>query len=199
MLIKRSLNRNRLKSYNHPNIQKGWRDSSPRVGYSQNQLRDEDYHKTLAFHNPLWRYIIKHYPKEAQTPIAILGYSAIPIAIELSQWTYPIIYITDTYEGVKKAKRDCEIQAGFFKHFLYFNYQYNCPRVRITTFLEALVGWSKLEIYQFLDLLLRRCNEIVCAVPDDRNWSKILEGRYDYNMYKYPKNNYYLLTIKENG
>src|SRR3990167_2634870 len=182
--------------FNHPSQQKGWRDSSAGVGFSKGQLQDEDYHEVLAIHNYLWRYITTHYPKENQCPIAVLGYAAIPIAIELSQWTYPITYITNTYEGVVKAKKDCEIQAGSFQDLLYFDFYKNCPRVRVIAFIGALEGLQPYEIHDYLDLLLRRSNEIVCAVSIKRDWTQILGGKFDYRLKMYPKGVYYLLTIK---
>lgn len=197
MIITSRSKRKNFLGYQHSTNQPGWRNSSPKAGYANNSLGDEDYHRTLAFHNPLWRYIIQHYKKESQCPIAFFGRRIIPLAIELSQWTYPITFITSTLAGIKQAQRDCEIQAGTFKELLYFNYQFNCPRNRVIAFLSVLEGLTASEMIDFLEVMLRRSNEIVTAVPYDRDWRGILKGKFNFDMKKYPDKDFYLLTIKD--
>ena len=175
-----------------------WVDSSLKSKAYKGQLKDEEYYLTLAKHNFLWRYIVTRYPKEATSPLCVLGYSAIPIAIELSQWTYPVTYITDTYEGVIKAKQDCKIQAGFFKDFYYFDFGKNCPPSCVISFIGLLDQLPLDELYDYIDLLLRRCREIVCAVPNNRDWEALFKHQYRLIMKEYPEKDWMLLCIKEN-
>lgn len=174
-----------------------WKDSSPHAGYNRNQLKDEEYHLTLAYHNPLWRYVTQRFTNEAACPVTVLGYDSIPLAIELSQWTYPVTYITDTHEGVEKAKKDCEIQAGSFKDFYYFDFGKNCPASRIVLFIGLLQEIPDDEIIEFLEMLLRRCREVVCGVPNIKDWYHLLSGKFNFDMEYYHKNEFVKLVIKE--
>lgn len=188
--------------HNHHTNQKGWRPSSPGVGYANNQITDEEYYGSVAKHDPLWRYIVQHYPKEVYgqnlAEIVILGYPTLPVAIELSQWFYPVTFITDSQEELKKAKRDCEIQAGFLKERILFQYRHNVPRSAVTAFIGIIDEFPQdAQVMRYLDLLLRRCEEVVCAVALNRDWRAILEGKYDMKLLPYPDGIHGLLTIKE--
>lgn len=164
----------------------------------QRQLKDEEYHLTLAYYDKLWRHIVTRYPNEAVSPVCVLGYSAIPIAIELSQWTYPVTYITDTWKGVLRAKKDCEVQAGFFKDFLYFDFTRNIPHTRVVTFIGIIDTMELKDMYNYLDLLLRRSREVVCAVSNKKSWARLLEGRYYFNIMTPDRGDFVILTIKTN-
>src|SRR3972149_5206600 len=106
------------KGFNHPTNQKGWTNSSYRPSRTieeANYLGDEEYHERLGVHNPLWRYIIQRYTKESEAPIMVIGYDALPLAIELSQWTYPVNLVLRNEEEIKRAKSDAKRQAGTFQ------------------------------------------------------------------------------------
>lgn len=166
-------------------LHKGERDGSYKAGYTKGQLEDQAYYAMLAYHDPLWRYVVTRFKDEKNCPVVVLGYHAIPIAIELSQWTYPVTYVTDTYEGVKKAQKDCEIQAGFFKDFYYFDFKGNIPQARVAIFMGILDDLAEDQIHRYLDLLLRRVRVVVCAQKSPRDWQKILGDRYNVEVYPY--------------
>lgn len=175
-----------------------WTNSSPHAGYANNQLSDDEMYDALAKHNLLWRHVITHYHTEQNCPIAVVGYNSISLAIELSQWGYPVTYLTDTLAGVQKAKRDCDIQAGFLKEFFWFNFTKNCPRVRVVVFVGVIDTMRDEEqIFGFLDIALRRSNEVVCSVSNNRDWKSLLESRYDVEGLVYPDNSTVLLRIYE--
>ena len=183
--------------HHHANKQAGWKDTGSKVGYNRGQLKDETYDQTLAIHDPLWRYIIQRYPKEAQCPIVVVGYNSIPIAIELSQWTYPVTYMTSSYEGVKKAERDNEIHAGNFKQMYYCDFLETFPRCRVVTFINTLGLLSTPKLYSFLDMALRRSQEVVASEKDTKNWFDILKSRYDVKITKYEDESWNLIRIKQ--
>ena len=160
------------------------------------------YYATVAIHDPLWRYIVRHYVKEVYgeniATVNILGYSALPVAIELSQWSYPITFLTNKPQEIARAKRDYERQAGFVKNNICFNYEKNIPNATVTCFIGQLDAYhNNLDLYNRIDLYLRRCEELVCAVKNDRDWGRVLDGRYDFSIYPYPSGKTVLLAIKE--
>lgn len=179
-----------------------WRNSSPKAGYTRNQLSDDDYYDSLALNDPLWRYIISHYPKEVygenRASVVVLGYKTLAVAIELTQWSYPVIFIARTYDEVKRAKRDCEIHAGSLKENIYFDYLSNIKRAHVVTFTGILDEFhSNIQVYRYLDMLLLRTGEVVCAVEDDRDWVEILRDKYDFEALQYPDKKHRLLTVRQ--
>lgn len=178
-----------------------WVNSSPKAGYTRGQLSDDDYYDSLALNDPLWRYIIKHYPKEVygenRASVVVLGYKTIAVAIELTQWGYPVTFIARTYDEVKKAKRDCEIHAGSLRQNIYFDYRLNVPRANVVTFTGIVDELpTNQQVYRFFDMLLLRAGEIVCAVKDDRNWIELLRDRYEFEAFPYPDKKHRLLTVR---
>jgi len=177
----------------------GWRNSSPYLSRTKREDRwisDEIYHDTLSTHNPLWRYIIDRYSEESDCPINIIGYGSVPMAIELSQWTYPITFIADNDAELRQAKRDAFVQAGFYclKRTDYYSY---IPPARVTAFTGLLNKFKKQkDLYRWLDMALKRCREIVCAVKRDRDWRRELGEKYKVNGLWYNYGRYLLLTIE---
>lgn len=187
----------------HPNIQKGWKNSSPGVGYSNNQITDEQYYATVAIHDPLWRYVISHYDAEIYdhlntAPVAVLGYRSLPVAIELTQWGYDVTILTRTLGEFRKAQKDCVIQAGSPKEILYFDYTKNIPRVCVVCFIDVISDFEdESRIFTFLDLCLRRSREVVCAVRDDRDWKELLSRKYVCTIKPYPVGKYLFMSLTE--
>ena len=189
--------------YQHPSSQRGWQDSSPRIGYSRGQITDEAYYASVAIHDPLWRYIIAHYDKEIYdhentTPVTVLGYRALPVAIELTQWGYDVSILTNKFEDFMRAKKDCEIQAGSPKQLFYFDFTKNVPRGCVISFIGIIDTFkSDSQIFDFLDLCLRRNREVVCAVHNDRDWKELLEKKYEVVIKPYPIGKFLFMSLKE--
>ena len=182
--------------------QKGWKDSGYQADYDRDQLSDEEYAGVLGLHDPVWRYIISHYNKEIYdyqniTPVTILGYRSLPIGIELSQWGYPVTFLCQSQAEQEKAKKDCEIQAGFLRDNIWFNFYDNCPKGGVVCFVGVLDAMkSPTRLFTYINLLLRRNHEIVCAVRSNKNWREILRGKYNYKLIKYPGKPFVMLSIK---
>lgn len=183
--------------------QKGWNLNPIDYESRRKQFQDESFHKTLAVHDPLWRYIVKRYTKEIYdyqniANVTVLGYDSLPIAIELSQWGYPVTFITDNYEEWKKAKKDCEIQSGKLKELLWFDYTKNVPKGAIICFLGILDAFTgNLEAYSYIDLLLRRYREVICSLYYNKRLVNSLEEKYNIKVMPYPADPLILLSIKE--
>jgi len=178
-----------------------WKDSSPKVGYSSGQLDDLAYYANVAFHDPIWRYIVNHYPKEIYdenvSSIVILGYSSIPVAIELSQWSYPITFLTDSYDEMMKAKRDCEIQAGFLKELYYFPYRKNMPKATIIVAIGLLDTLKTYEVSKWVNLMVKRGREILLVV-NKRILGHLmtLQPKLKLKIYQYPDKIHYFVSVR---
>lgn len=167
----------------------------------QGNISDEIFYATVAIHDPLWRYIIQRYTTEVYgknlATVNVIGYEAFPVGIELSQWSYPINFITSHYDDIKKAHHDAEVQAGFIDKYICFPFWKNIPQATVVCFIGVLDELAKdADILKILDLYLRRCNEVVCAVKIKRDWGLFLEGKYDYDMKEYPSGKTVLLSIR---
>lgn len=191
---------NHRQTYHHNSNQPGWIDTSPRVGYANNQLDDDHFNNDLSSDHLLWRYIITHYPKELITPIVVLGDQSTAIAIELSQWDYPITYISDSFQSVERFKKNCEIHAGSIHQSLYFDFTKNCPPARLIIFVGIIDQMKEDEqIYTFLDRVVAQGGEVLCSVLNNRDWKSILESRYNVEGTLYPDQDKVLLKLYESN
>ena len=103
--LKSGTQRGQRGGYNHPSQQQGWKDNSyhpSRTLEEANYLDDATYNDRLGVHNPLWRYIITTYTTESDAPLLVIGYEALPLAIELSEWTYPVNEMQKDKRGSSK-------------------------------------------------------------------------------------------------
>jgi len=163
-------------------------------------ISDELYNNTLAVHDILWRYAVIRFPYEKECPVLTIGYGSVPIAIELSQWTYPVSYIAQSWEEKKQVLNDCQHQAGFLKDIYVINYWQGIPRARVCIFTGLLSQLTEKEIYRWLDLVFQSVHVVVCAELTHgypyHDWRKILEKRYDVTGLWYNRKEYTFLEIK---
>lgn len=176
----------------HSPQQKEWTQTNNNY---RGQIADDTYHGIVGYHNPMWRYMINRHDGKVLPPINVIGYTAIPLAIEFAQWGFPTTYICETLEGVKKAKKDCEIHSGNFKNLFYADFIKDCPNAKLTLFINIIDRLPIDDTYNFLDMLLRRSREIICAVKNDRDWRNLLGGKYSVDMTQYKDKQFCLLTI----
>lgn len=185
----------RKRGYNHSSKQAGWADNSyhaSRTLEEANYLGDEEYHDSLGVHNPLWRYIIDRYRQEWDAPIICLGFSSLPLAIELSQWTYPVSLVVQNEREIKQAESDAKRQAGSFQ--IITTDVEACPRSRVAIFVGLLDRMPEKDIKHFVDYLLKGVKEVVCAVSKDRNYPKIF-GESLVDTMRYNNNEWRLLRF----
>jgi len=191
----------RRKGYKHPSNQPGWTKNSFKPATTPeeaNYLGDEEYHDSLGVHNPLWRYVIKRYTKESETPILVVGYDALPVAIELSQWTYPVVFVVKNKTELEKAKYDIKRQAGFFKDTLtlpFENYLGGYPHSRVAIFIGIIDKMDNDGARIFIDNLKKSATQIICAVKPNRNWKDTL-GKSLIDSLSYYKGRFNLLRIE---
>lgn len=183
------------------NPYEGFVDSSPRNnGKNYDWLSDDLYNDTLAIHDVLWRYAVVRFKKEADCPIMVIGYGSLPIAIELSQWTYPVDYIAQSESEARQVANDNEHQAGFMDIHILDPYV-DVPKARVCIF-TGLLGQlkNKREILKWMDILTRRCTFVVCAeMTGKRDWKKLLSGRYHVKGLWYNRKQYTFLEIRRKG
>lgn len=195
-----SLSEAKRKGFRHPSNQKGWTNSSYRPSRNleeANYLGDEEYHDRLGVHNPLWRYIINRYTTESDAPLLVMGYEALPLAIELSQWTYPVIMVVKNEEEKKRAEYDAKRQAGFFKQIIFRDFVFSragYPMSRVAVFISIIDGVPDKEAKEMVEHLLKGVNEVVCAVRPNRDWRGIF-GKNLVDVLRYSKGQWMLLRI----
>jgi len=183
------------KGFRHPNKQPGWTDASYKPSKTldeANYLGDEEYHDSLGIHNPLWRYIIRRYTVEKEAPLLVIGFQALPLAIELSQWTYPVNLILKNENEKRQAESDAKRQAGFFKNIRIDGEGY--PKSRIAIFIGIIDNLPDRKATEFVNYLLKGVKEVVCSVKPNRDWGKIL-GKRIVDALRYNKGKCLLLRL----
>lgn len=183
------------KGFRHPSKQPGWTDASYKPSKTleeANYLGDEEYHNSLGVHNPLWRYIIKRYTVESDAPLLVMGSQSLPLAIELSQWTYPVNLIVRDGKEKRQAESDAKRQAGFFKSIRVDGEGY--PKSRIAIFIGIIDDLPDNRAKEFVDFLLKGVKEVVCAVRPTRNWRDIF-GKRIIDALGYNKGRWLLLRL----
>lgn len=190
-----SIKENLRKGFNHASNQPGWTPSGYKPSRNMEEasyLGDEEYSDRLGVHNPLWRYIIKRYTTESDAPLLVIGYESLPLAIELSQWTYPINLVVKNEYEKGKAKSDALRQAGTFKNILIDGEGY--AKSRIAIFIGVIDKMPSERARLYVENLLKGVNEVVCAVKPDRNWKDVF-GKKLIDSLLYYKGQWRLLRI----
>lgn len=180
-----------------PNQNRGWVDSSIKTGQLKGQLNEQQYYQSLNANEPLIKYILVNYTKESEFPLLVIGYNALPIAIELSQWTYPVIFGSFSSEETSRAKRDCEIHAGTFKQIIEKDYRYNAnfPPARVAIFSGLLNYYRDSDAIHWIKDLLNNSYEILCALPPNRNWYNVFSRAFNVFVIKETKEKWIILKI----
>lgn len=180
----------------HRAKQAGWTDASPRVGYSKGVMSDEDYNYILGYHKPAWVRILDRLPKESKSPLVVFGKFSLPIAIELSQWDYPVMYLTNNWDETKTVMRTSEIQDGEYLRIIEQDYLKNVPHCRaivITDLFEYFTNHE--EMNEYIKMLFSRSRIVFVLTTKLINWRDVIDSCYDVSVMKYRKN--YLLTIEK--
>lgn len=168
-----------------------WRDSSLRARNLGVYLTDKEFAKARYRLFPIKDYILKSYPQgafDASDPankvyvrrygkFHFLGSKSTAPAIELSQWGYYVTLVVTTKAERKQARKDARVQAGLFKDILVMDYLKDViPKGSIIIVVDP---FSHIKSYKkvkaILDRWLSNHNEVVCALPRDRDWWKILK------------------------
>lgn len=174
---------------------RGWNKSGLRAGQMKGVMSDEDFHYILGYHKPAWVHILDRLPHESKHPIVVFGKYSIPVAIELSQWGYPVSYLVKDWDEEKHIARTLDVHFGQLK-IIQQDYLKNIPRCKavfITDLLEYFTNIEELHI--FMDMLLSRAKIVFISTTSLKNWRAILGDCYDVKMKKYRSN--FLLTIKK--
>lgn len=166
------------------------------IDQAQNYLTDDQHGETKHIHAPLWLEILDRCKEPASSTIVGLGDLVVSPLIELSQWGFPITCVTDVYKRMLRVQQDIGVQAGEFEKMYYMNYFLDCPKGRIVTFIGIVEHLSNGQIFVWLDLLLRRCREVIFPVPVGRDWYRLLASRYDTVIRRYPSGSHELIILR---
>lgn len=156
---------------------------------------DELHDEIVRNHSDLWLYIIDKYKNAPSSPIVGLGDLVVSPLIELSNWGFPITYVNFGVDGVEESKKAAEKFAGEFNRFYHIDFIKDVPKAAITLSIGIAENLPEREMVKWLDLLLRRCHEVIFPVPIDRDWNRLLSSRYDTLINKYRSGNYYLICL----
>ncbi len=173
-----------------------WVNSSPSFAGDTQYLDDEQHGETKQEHAPLWLEILDRYKEPASSTIVGLGNLVVSLVIELSQWEYPIVCVTNVYSTYLRAERDAQIQAGEFRKLYHFNFFHTAPKGAVITFIGIAEHLRNEQLFVWLDMLVHQCREIIFPVPVGRDWYGLLSSRYDTVVKRYPNGKYDLIIIK---
>lgn len=174
----------------------GLKDNSPKAGQMP-WIKDELYNNTLAVHDVLWRYVVTRFDNEKYCPVTVIGYGSIPIAIELSQWQYPVTYIAWSEKEAEQVRTDCAAQAGFLDKLLVLSPYRRIPKTRIVIFTGLLDVLTDKEVVRYLTMLADQSVFIVCAeLTHSRDWKRLLENTFDVQGLWYNRKQYTFLELR---
>lgn len=125
-----------MPTYNHANIQKGWRNAGPTPGKTKPWLSDDVLKELNRLATPIREYILDRYVQVALDPLdpmnknkiervgrfVFLGRESVPIAIDISQWGYEVNVFVRTSQEFFEAEHDSKMQAGMFASLHATNY-----------------------------------------------------------------------------
>lgn len=204
-------------SYNHSNIQKGWKNASPRPGKVKPWLTDEVLKEVNRIATPIREYILDRYVQEAIDPLnpmnkskiervgrfVFLGREAVPIAIDISQWGYEVHVFVSTIKEFSEAEHDARMQAGLFASLQttnYFNGDF------ITSNAVVVVGMPEFirscsEAIRYVKNVSKRAGIVLCLLSKDEWYEYLGEGSelrnhgFKYDILAKP-NEYICLSIE---
>lgn len=176
--------------------EESWVNSSPSFAGDTEYLDDEQHGETKQEHAPLWLAILDRYPERAASTIVGLGNLVVSPLIELSQWDYPVVCVTNVYSSYLRVERDAQIQAGDFRKLYHFNFLKTAPKGAVITFIGIVEQLGNSQIFDWLDMLTRQCKEVIFPVPVGRDWYGLFSQRYDTVVRRYPSGKYELVIIK---
>lgn len=173
-----------FKILNRKEPDNAWVDSSPtteRRPQSVKYLPDEKYLANLRVREPIFKYIIQNFKFDPlrlldamKYPILLLGYYSTPLAIELSQWNYPITLIVKTVEEIARVKANVERHAGIMRELFYYNYYVGTPSSRIIVWIDDDPSMPDNRKLDWIKYLKTRCQFLICGIKGDSNTEKII-------------------------
>lgn len=169
----------------------------------QQVFDDSLYKAAMQIHFPLYQYILTHFDNEEWdtnlSSVVVFGDYSLPLAIELSQFRYPVTYLAKTEKDMKDVIRNNERHAGhLIEQAFWFDYTKNVPRAHCIVAVDVLDSMHQLnEIKRYVGMLLRRGSVVLCAVKNNRDWYQELSPYFDVEVKPYSSEERVLLVLKD--
>lgn len=154
-------------------------------------LSDEEYRLVTIAYEPLWRYVTKNYDKynydyDMATPVTVLGYQSLPLAIELSQYGYDVSLLVNDYDELIKAKASCLKLAGEKVKVLNLPWLYNTIKSEVCLTIEVLDTLNDWAMDKFLNMITKAHGDVVTTVNPHFDMSRLekwLEREQHFEQY----------------
>jgi hypothetical protein len=163
-----------------------WVDSSPKIELRPQltkYLPDEKYLANLRVREPIFKYIIQNFKfnplmflDAIKYPVLLLGYYSTPLAIELSQWNYPVTLIVKTAEEIGRVKANMERHAGIMRELFYYNYYSGVPASKIIVWVDDDFSIPEERKSEWIKYLKTRCQFLILGLKESPDIENIIEG-----------------------
>jgi hypothetical protein len=163
----------------------GWVDSSPRADQMikyRNYLTDEEYLASLVFKGPLIDFITDNFKIDPYNPLSymkfpvlVLGVQSTPLAIEISQWSYPTTLVVKTYADVRNVQANSTKFGGEIDDLRHFNYFKACPASKIIVWVDDDLEIPRERIKKWLEYLREQSYLVVAALKKSKETLEIID------------------------
>lgn len=169
----------------------GWADSSFNITEQDMETRlvfldDKMWQAHMQTKEAALKFIIRNFifdPNNADDilngtrykfPILCLGYTLMPLAVELSQWKYPVTLAINDSRQMKGVTVNSEQYAGEIEKTLCYNYYLGVDGYRIIVFFDDDPYIDRRLLADYLKYLKSRCHVLVMGLIEDYDTKDIL-------------------------
>jgi hypothetical protein len=180
----------------------GWKDSSPRADQMikyRNYLTDEEYLASLVFKGPLIDFITDNFKIDPYNPLSytrfpvlVLGVQSTPLAIEISQWSYPTTLVVKTYQDVRNVEANSTKFGGQIEDLRHFNYFVACPTSKIIVWVDDDNEIPRERIKKWLEYLREQSFIVISALKKSKETQEIIDSMEGVSVKK-SYGNYFLV------
>lgn len=184
-----------------------WADSSFNISKADAETRlvfldDKEWERHMSMKEAAFKFIIQNFvfdPNKADDilnglpfkfPVLCLGYTLMPLAVELSQWKYPVTLIINDQRQIKGVNVNSEQYDGQNIETLCYNYYIGVPRSRIIVYFDDDPYIERKHLADYLRYLKTRCSTLIMGIVDDYDtpnilsWHKNISYKGDSGPYK---------------
>lgn len=169
----------------------GWQDSSFNITQQDAETRlvfldDKTWQAHMQSKEGAFKFIIQNFVFDpnnkddilngtpSKYPILCLGYTLMPLAVELSQWKYPVKLIINDSRQMKGVTVNSEQYAGEIDKIECYNYYLGVDSSRVIVFFDDDPYIDREHLADYLAYLKTRCQVLVIGLIDDGEIETIL-------------------------
>lgn len=168
-----------------------WQDSSFNISKEDVETRlvfldDKQWQAHMQMKEDAFKFIIQNFkfdPNEADDilsgtrykySVLCLGYTLMPLAVELSQWEYPVTLIINDQRQVKGVEVNAEQYDGRIENAMCYNYYIGVPQSKIIVYFDDDPYIERQELHKYLKYLKSRCGVLIMGIIDDYDTPDLL-------------------------